>query len=87
MADLSGRVPVINQLDRLIACSSVLRTVCKLSFRSSNCIAFSASGTERESRLCGCTFNGDDGEKTLLLGDNYANKTGVIFWGNRNDML
>ncbi|ETJ44244.1 Cytoplasmic alpha-amylase, partial [human gut metagenome] len=25
--------------------------------------------------------NGDDGEKTIHLGENYGNKTGVIFWG------
>ncbi|MDI5754425.1 alpha-amylase, partial [Salmonella enterica subsp. enterica serovar Montevideo] len=44
------------------------------------------SGTEENPGCVVVLSNGDDGEKTLLLGDNYANKTWRDFLGNRSQI-
>lgn len=79
-------MPVINQLDRLIlARQRFAHGIQTLFFDHPNCIAFSRSGTEENPGCVVVLSNGDDGEKTLLLGDNYANKTWRDFLGNRSE--
>lgn len=81
-------MPVIEQLHELIlARQRFAHGVQTLFFDHPNCIAFSRSGTEEHPGCVVVLSNGDDGEKTICLGENYGNKTGVIFRqprGNRD---
>ena len=81
-------MPVIAQLHALIdARQRFAHGVQTLFFDHPNCIAFSRSGTDE---MPGCVVvlsNGDDGEKTLTLGENYGNKRWKDFLGNREETV
>ncbi len=81
-------MPVIHQLDQLIlARQRFAHGIQTLWFDHPNCIAFSRSGTEEDPGCVVVLSNGDDGEKTLTLGENYANKTWRDFLGNREETV
>lgn len=81
-------MPVIAQLHELIdARQRFAHGVQTLFFDHPNCIAFSRSGTDE---MPGCVVvlsNGDDGEKTITLGENYGNKRWKDFLGNREETV
>ncbi|HFZ8993058.1 TPA: alpha-amylase [Citrobacter freundii] len=81
-------MPVIPQLDKLIlARQRFAHGVQTLFFDHPNCIAFSRSGTEDDPGCVVVLSNGDEGEKTLCLGENYANKSWRDFLGNRQETV
>lgn len=68
-------MPVIEQLHELIdARQRFAHGVQTLWFDHPNCIAFSRSGTDEDPGCVVVMSNGDEGEKTLTLGENYGNK-------------
>ncbi len=74
-------MPIIEQLDELIlARQRFAHGVQTLFFDHPNCIAFSRSGTDEYPGCVVVMSNGDDGEKTIHLGENYGNKTWRDFW-------
>ncbi|WP_058911189.1 alpha-amylase [Entomohabitans teleogrylli] len=81
-------MPIIHQLDALIqARQRFAHGVQTLWFDHPNCIAFSRSGTEEAPGCVVVISNGDDGEKTLTLGENYGQKTWRDFLGNREETI
>ncbi len=81
-------MPVIEQLHELIlARQRFAHGVQTLFFDHPNCIAFSRSGTEENPGCVVVLSNGDDGEKTICLGENYGNKTWRDFLGNREETV
>ena len=81
-------MPVVEQLDRLIlARQRFAHGVQTLWFDHPNCIAFSRSGTQDDPGCVVVMSNGDDGEKALVLGENYGNKIWRDFLGNRQESL
>ncbi len=75
-------MPIIEQLDELIlARQRFAHGVQTLFFDHPNCIAFSRSGTDEYPGCVVVMSNGDDGEKTIHLGENYGNKTWRDFLG------
>ena len=79
---------VIHQLDQmLIARQRYAHGVQTLWFDHPNCIAFSRSGTEESPGCVVVLSNGEDGEKTMTLGENYAAKTWRDFLGNRPEVI
>ncbi|MFE4110669.1 alpha-amylase [Kosakonia sp. YIM B13611] len=81
-------MPVIDKLDRLIlARQRFAHGVQTLWFDHPNCIAFSRSGTECEPGCVVVMSNGEEGEKQLMLGKNYANKVWRDFLGNREETI
>lgn len=81
-------MPIIDKLDQLIlARQQFAHGVQTLWFDHPNCIAFSRSGTEDDPGCVVVMSNGDDGEKTLHLGDNYGQKTWRDFLGNREETV
>jgi alpha-amylase len=81
-------MPVIDKLDRLmIARQRFAHGVQTLWFDHPNCIAFSRSGAEDEPGCVVIMTNGDCGEKTLTLGENYAGKNWRDFLGNRDGTI
>ncbi|WP_288657405.1 alpha-amylase [Pantoea sp. UBA6567] len=84
----SVEMPVIDKLDQLmIARQRFAHGVQTLWFDHPNCIAFSRSGTEDEPGCVVVMSNGDSGEKTLTLGENYAGKNWRDFLGNRDETI
>jgi len=81
-------MPVIDNLERLIlARQRFAHGVQTLYFDHPNCIAFSRSGTEE---LPGCVVvlsNGDEGEKSINLGEHYASKRWKDFLNNREEVI
>ncbi len=74
-------MPVINQLDRDRLRRRFAHGMQTLFSRSSNCIAFSRSGTEEDPGLLLVVLSMATTVKNLTARRrNYANKTGVIFW-------
>lgn len=81
-------MPVIAQLDQLlIARQRFAHGVQTLWFDHPNCVAFSRSGTDDDPGCVVILSNGDEGEKTLQLGENYANKRWRDFLGNRQETV
>jgi len=81
-------MPVVDKLDTLIlARQRFAHGVQTLWFDHPNCIAFSRSGTEDDPGCVVVMSNGDAGEKTLALGENYANKTWCDFLGNQSQQV
>lgn len=81
-------MPIIEQLDELIlARQRFAHGVQTLFFDHPNCIAFSRSGTDEFPGCVVVMSNGDDGEKTIHLGENYGNKTWRDFLGNRQERV
>lgn len=81
-------MPVIDKLAELIqARQRFAHGVQTLWFDHPNCIAFSRSGTEEDPGCVVVMSNGDEGEKTLVLGDNYGNKTWRDFLANREETV
>ncbi|MGK3192220.1 alpha-amylase [Enterobacter soli] len=81
-------MPVIEQLHELIlARQRFAHGIQTLFFDHPNCIAFSRSGTEEYPGCVVVLSNGDDGEKTLCLGENYGNKSWRDFLGNREETV
>ena len=81
-------MPIIEQLDELIlARQRFAHGVQTLFFDHPNCIAFSRSGTDEYPGCVVVMSNGDDGEKTINLGENYGNKTWRDFLGNRQESV
>lgn len=81
-------MPVIDNLATLIlARQRFAHGVQTLWFDHANCIAFSRSGTDEDPGCVVVMSNGDSGEKTLALGENYANKTWCDFLGNRKERV
>jgi len=81
-------MPVIEQLDQLIlARKRFAHGVQTLWFDHPNCIAFSRSGTEEAPGCVVVLSNGDEGEKTITLGENYGNKNWKDFLGNREECV
>ncbi|WP_368934094.1 alpha-amylase [Citrobacter koseri] len=81
-------MPVIEQLDQLIlARQRFAHGIQTLFFDHPNCVAFSRSGTDDDPGCVVVLSNGDDGEKTITLGENYANKTWRDFLGNREERV
>ncbi len=81
-------MPIIEQLDELIlARQRFAHGVQTLFFDHPNCIAFSRSGTDEYPGCVVVMSNGDDGEKTIHLGENYGNKTWRDFLGNRQESV
>ena len=84
----SIEMPVIEQLHELIdARQRFAHGVQTLWFDHPNCIAFSRSGTDEHPGCVVVLSNGDDGEKTLPLGENYANKRWKDFLNNRQEVI
>jgi len=81
-------MPVIEQLDQLIlARQRFAHGVQTLWFDHPNCIAFSRSGTEEDPGCVVVLSNGDEGEKTITLGENYGNRNWKDFLGNREETV
>jgi alpha-amylase len=81
-------MPVIEQLHELIdARQRFAHGVQTLWFDHPNCIAFSRSGTDEDPGCVVVMSNGDEGEKTLTLGENYGNKRWRDFLGNREEIV
>jgi alpha-amylase len=81
-------MPVIEQLDELIlARQRFAHGIQTLWFDHPNCIAFSRSGTDDDPGCVVVLSNGDEGEKTLALGENYGNKQWKDFLGNREETV
>jgi FliA/WhiG family RNA polymerase sigma factor len=81
-------MPIIEQLDELIlARQRFAHGVQTLFFDHPNCIAFSRSGTDEYPGCVVVMSNGDDGEKTINLGENYGNKTWRDFLGSRQESV
>ncbi|WP_312227144.1 alpha-amylase [Pseudescherichia sp.] len=81
-------MPIIEQLDQLIlARQRFAHGVQTLWFDHPNCIAFSRSGTEEDPGCVVVLSNGDEGEKTLELGENYGNKMWRDYLGNREETV
>ncbi|MDU4842014.1 MAG: alpha-amylase [Leclercia adecarboxylata] len=81
-------MPVIEQLDQLIlARQRFAHGVQTLWFDHPNCIAFSRSGTDEDPGCVVVLSNGDEGEKTLTLGENYGNRRWKDFLGNREEIV
>ncbi len=81
-------MPVIEQLHELIdARQRFAHGVQTLWFDHPNCIAFSRSGTDDDPGCVVIMSNGDEGEKTLTLGENYGNKRWRDFLGNREEIV
>ncbi|QDY43921.1 alpha-amylase [Candidatus Pantoea soli] len=81
-------MPVIDKLEQLmIARQRFAHGVQTTWFDHPNCIAFSRSGTETEPGCVVIMSNGDSGEKTLALGENYAGKTWRDFLENCDETI
>ena len=81
-------MPVIEHLDKLIlARQRYAHGIQTLWFDHPNCIAFSRSGTEEDPGCVVVLSNGDEGEKTITLGENYGNKQWKDFLGNRDETV
>ncbi|MFO5861282.1 alpha amylase C-terminal domain-containing protein, partial [Klebsiella pneumoniae] len=81
-------MPVIEQLHELIdARQRFAHGVQTLWFDHPNCIAFSRSGTDDDPGCVVIMSNGDEGEKTLTLGENYGYKRWRDFLGNREEIV
>ena len=81
-------MPVIEDLAQMIlARQRFAHGVQTLWFDHPNCIAFSRSGTDEAPGCVVVLSNGDDGEKTLSLGENYGNKVWCDFLGNREEKV
>ncbi|OAT26866.1 cytoplasmic alpha-amylase [Buttiauxella ferragutiae ATCC 51602] len=81
-------MPVIEQLDDLIHARELFaHGVQTLYFDSPNCIAFSRSGTDEHPGCVVVLSNGDEGEKTITLGDNYGGKNWRDYLGNRQETV
>lgn len=81
-------MPVIELLDDLIiARQRFAHGTQTLYFDHPNCIAFSRSGTDEDPGCVVVMSNGDDGEKTINLGENYGNKTWRDFLGVRQESV
>ncbi len=81
-------MPVITQLAELLqARQRFAHGVQTLYFDHPNCIAFSRSGTDEDPGCVVVMSNGDDGEKTINLGENFANKTWRDYLGNREETI
>lgn len=81
-------MPVIEQLDQLIlARQRFAHGIQTLWFDHPNCIAFSRSGTDDNPGCVVVLSNGDEGEKTITLGENYGHKTWKDFLGNREEVV
>ena len=81
-------MPVIDKLDQLIlARQRFAHGVQTLWFDHPNCIAFHRSGTAEDPGCVVVMSNGDEGEKTLSLGENYGNKSWRDFLGNRQETV
>ncbi len=75
----------IEQLDELLA--PAFRPRCTADHHYRTGIAFSRSGTDEYPGCVVVMSNGDDGEKTINLGENYGNKTWRDFLGNRQESV
>ncbi|WP_237931467.1 alpha-amylase [Buttiauxella sp. S19-1] len=81
-------MPVIEQLDDLIHARELFaHGVQTLYFDSPNCIALSRSGTDEHPGCVVVLSNGDEGEKTITLGDNYGGKNWRDYLGNRQETV
>lgn len=81
-------MPVVDYLEQLIlARQRFAHGVQTLWFDHPNCIAFSRSGTDEAPGCVVVMSNGDDGEKTIELGENYGGKTWCDFLGNREERI
>ncbi|MGK9174098.1 alpha-amylase [Yokenella regensburgei] len=81
-------MPIVDKLYELIqARQRFAHGVQTLWFDHPNCIAFCRSGTEESPGCVVVMSNGDEGQKTLVLGDNYGNKTWRDFLGNRDETV
>ena len=81
-------MPIIEQLDDLIhARERFAHGVQTLYFDNPNCIAFSRSGTDEHPGCVVVLSNGDAGEKTITLGDNYGGKKWRDYLGNREEIV
>lgn len=81
-------IPPIKELPLLLkARQHYAHGVQTLYFDHPNCIAFSRSGTEDNPGCVVILSNGDEGEKTLALGENYGGKRWRDELGNREDIV
>ncbi|BDH45365.1 alpha-amylase [Salmonella enterica subsp. enterica serovar Choleraesuis] len=81
-------LPAIRELPLLLtARQRFAHGVQTLWFDHPNCVAFSRSGTDEAPGCVVVLSNGDDGEKQLELGENYANKRWKDFLGNRDEVI
>ncbi|MCT4714428.1 alpha-amylase [Enterobacteriaceae bacterium H18W14] len=81
-------MPIVEHLDDLIhARERFAHGVQTLYFDHPNCIAFSRSGTDEDPGCVVVLSNGDEGEKTLDLGENYGNKNWRDYLGNREETI
>lgn len=81
-------LPAVEALPKLLtARQRYAHGVQTLWFDHPNCIAFSRSGTEDAPGCIVVMSNGDAGEKTLELGENYANKSWRDFLGHSEEAM
>ncbi|WP_435926917.1 alpha-amylase [Dryocola sp. BD613] len=81
-------MPIVEQLEDLIhARERFAHGVQTLWFDHPNCIAFSRSGTEDYPGCVVVLSNGDEGEKTIELGENYGGKSWRDYLSNREETL
>ncbi len=81
-------MPIVEQLDDLIhARERFAHGVQTLWFDHPNCIAFSRSGTDDYPGCVVVLSNGDEGEKTIGLGENYGSKNWRDYLGNREETI
>ncbi|ROR14613.1 alpha-amylase [Erwinia sp. JUb26] len=81
-------MPVVAELEALIRARQLYAHGVQTEwFDHANCIAFARSGTEE---LPGCVVvmsNGDEGEKVLELGENFAGKVWSDYLGHREEQV
>ncbi|WP_213716421.1 alpha-amylase [Cedecea lapagei] len=81
-------MPIIEQLDDLIhARERFAHGVQTLWFDHPNCIAFSRRGTAEAPGCVVIMSNGDDGEKHVTLGEDFAEKNWRDYLGNREETI
>lgn len=81
-------MPVIPELEALIrARQQYAHGVQTNYFDHPNCVAFSRSGTAEQPGCVVVLSNGDEGEKTVALGDGFANTQWRDYLGHRDDLV
>ncbi|KHJ66585.1 cytoplasmic alpha-amylase [Pantoea rodasii] len=81
-------MPVIDKLDKLLLARQQFAHGVQTSwFDHPNCIAFSRSGTAEQPGCVVIMSNGDDGEKTLNLGEHLANRVWRDFLYNSDEVV
>ncbi|MCZ4058143.1 alpha-amylase [Pantoea sp. LMR881] len=81
-------MPVIPELEGLIRARQLYGWGMQTDyFDHPNCVAFSRSGTEEHPGCVVIMSNGDEGEKTVGMGDGYAGKSWRDYLGHREEII